>query len=189
VAVRPDGGFYVSDGYENARVVRFDALGYFESEWGAPGDGVGEFDLPHGIALDHAGRIYVADRSNARVQVFDSVGAFIGQWEGPAIGRPAGVAAAPDGNVYVADIGDLEEEPLHVSTRPQRRRGVVRVSPDGEVLTRFGEFGIQDGQFLTPHDVAVAPDGSVYVADADGWRVQKFTCGSMVDVSGSLLDG
>jgi peptidylamidoglycolate lyase len=176
VAVRPDGGFYVSDGYENTRIVRFDPDGRFVASWGAPGNGPGEFDLPHGIELDGSGRLYVADRSNARVQIFDSAGTFLTEWRGPRIGRPAGLALAPDGSVFVADIGDLEEEPLQVATNPARRRGVVRLSAEGEVLGRFGAFGIQDGQFITPHDVAVAPDGSVYIVDADGWRVQKFVC-------------
>ena len=77
VAVRPDGSFYVSDGYGNARVARFDDSGRFTGEFGARGVGPGQFDLPHGIAVDADGRVYVADRGNARIQIFDAGGRFL----------------------------------------------------------------------------------------------------------------
>lgn len=169
VAVRADGGFYVSDGYGNTRVLRFDAHGRFLSQWGKPGKGAGEFDLPHGIALDKAGRVYVADRSNARVQVFDSTGHFIADWHGPLLGRPYGVAVSRDGTIFTVDGGDQP-------TSPPDRAGATHLRADGTPLERFGRFGNYDGQFRLAHDVAVGPDGAVYIVDAWGQRVQKFTC-------------
>lgn len=169
VAVRPDGGFYVSDGYRNTRVLRFDAQGHFLYQWGKPGKGPGEFDLPHGLALDRAGRVYVADRGNARVQVFDSTGHFIADWHGPLLGRPYGVAVSPDGTIYSVDGGD---QPIG----PPDRGGATRLRADGTVLERFAGFGNYDGQFRLAHDVAVGTDGAVYIVDAWGQRVQKFTC-------------
>ena len=71
VAVLPGGDFYISDGYANTRVLKFSAAGEFLFQWGAPGSGPGQFRLPHGIALDQVGRVYVADRSDSRIQVFD----------------------------------------------------------------------------------------------------------------------
>ena len=65
-----DGSMYVADGYGNARVHRFDADGKLEFSWGTPGNGRGEFNLPHGIAVDSAGTVYVADRENSRIQLF-----------------------------------------------------------------------------------------------------------------------
>jgi peptidylamidoglycolate lyase len=62
VAVAPDGTFYVSDGYENSRVVKFAADGKFLFQWGTKGKGPGQLDLPHGIALDASGRVFVVDR-------------------------------------------------------------------------------------------------------------------------------
>ncbi|GAC1659414.1 MAG: peptidyl-alpha-hydroxyglycine alpha-amidating lyase family protein [Gemmatimonadaceae bacterium] len=171
VAVRPDGGFYVSDGYRNTRVLRFDAQGRFLNQWGKPGKGPGEFDLPHGLALDNDGRVYVADRGNSRVQVFDSTGGFVADWHGPLLGRPYGVAVSPDGTIFSVDGGDQP-------TMPPDRGGVTHLRADGTVLERFGGFGNYDGQFRLAHDVAVAPDGAVYVVDAWGQRVQKFTCRS-----------
>lgn len=169
VAVRPDGGFYVSDGYRNTRVLRFDAHGRFLAQWGKPGKGPGEFDLPHGIALDRAGRVYVADRSNARVQVFDSTGRFLADWHGPLLGRPYAVAVSLDGTIFTVDGGDQP-------TAPPDRSGATRLTAGGKVLERFGRFGNHDGQFRLAHDVAVATDRAVYVVDAWGQRVQKFNC-------------
>ena len=66
-AVASDGSFYVSDGYENSRVMKFAADGTFVLTWGTKGKGPAQFDLPHGIALDAAGRVFVVDRQNGRV--------------------------------------------------------------------------------------------------------------------------
>lgn len=166
VAVLPDGSFYVSDGYGNARVVKFSAGGEYELEWGRRGAGPGEFDLPHAVDVDDRGRVYVADRSNARVQVFDPRGNFLAQWSGPHLGRPYSVAVAGS-RAVVVDGGD----------QPQNgpdRSGAVELDLQGRLLGRFGRFGNYDGQFRLAHDVALAPDGSVYVVDAWGQRVQKF---------------
>ena len=180
VAVRTDGGFYVSDGYENTRVLRFDPEGRFLYQWGKPGRGSGEFDLPHGIALDKAGRVYVADRGNARIQVFDSAGLFIADWHSAAIGRPYGVAVSPDGTVFTVDGGDQP-------SAPPDRGGATHLRRDGTLIERFGKFGNFDGQFRLAHDIAVGADGAVYIVDAWGQRVQKFTC--RVKTAGGPISG
>ena len=167
VAVLQDGSFYVSDGYKNTRVVKFAADGRYEFEWGGKGDGPGQFNLPHGIALDAKGRVFVCDRSNSRLQVFDAHGKFLTQWKGPHIGRPYGVAVGPDGHIFSVDGGDPSAEPAD-------RGKVVELDSGGRVLDTFGSPGKRPGQFQTGHDIAVAPDGAVYVADSGGKRVQKF---------------
>ena len=63
------GDIYVADGYGNSRVVVFSRTGSYLREWGGPGAGEAQFNVPHGIALDSRGLVYVADRENARVQV------------------------------------------------------------------------------------------------------------------------
>lgn len=167
VAVLPDGSFYVSDGYKNTRIVKFAADGRYEFEWGTKGEAPGQFHLPHGIAVDAQGHVYVCDRSNARLQVFDDRGRFIHQWKGPQIGRPYGVDVAPDGHVFIIDGG----EP---SLKPSERGKAVELDADGRVLDTFGSSGREPGQFQLGHDIAIAPDGSVYVAEGTGKRVQKF---------------
>lgn len=167
VAVGSDGVIYVSDGYANARVVRFGPRGEYLCEWGGPGTGPGEFDLPHSIALDDRGHVYVADRGNARVQVFDSVGVFLGAWSDPALGRPYAVFVSESGYVLTVDGGDQPESP------PDRSSAAI-LDRSGVVLHTFGRYGNYDGQFQIAHDIVADAHGAVYVGDAWGERVQKF---------------
>lgn len=167
VAVAPDGSFYVSDGYRNTRVMKFSPTGKFLFQWGTPGSEPGQFDLPHCVKLDRQVRVYVCDRSNARVQVFDAQGHFLTQWKGAGIGRPYDIAIAPDGRVFVADGGDQPNA-------PPDRSGLAIVRPDGTVIEQFGRWGNYDGQFEMAHDIAIGPDGAVYVGDITGKRIQKF---------------
>lgn len=167
IAVLPDGSFYVSDGYKNTRVAKFTADGRFEFEWGGKGDAPGQFNLPHGIAVDARGRVFVCDRTNSRLQVFDPQGKFLAQWKGPHIGRPYGVDIGPEGHIYIVDGGDPSSEPAE-------RGKVVELDADGRVVDSFGAPGKGPGQFQMGHDIAVAPDGAVYVAEGAGKRVQKF---------------
>ncbi|EDY20624.1 NHL repeat containing protein [Chthoniobacter flavus Ellin428] len=167
VAVLPDGSFYVSDGYRNTRVVKFDAAGHYQFEWGGKGTEPGKFRLPHGVAVDSHGRVFVCDRTNSRLQVFDPKGKFLAEWKGPQVGRPYGVSVAANDHVFVIDGGDqLPNQPEHAKA--------VELDPEGNVVPRFGSYGRDPGQFQLGHDIAVAPDGSVYVGDAKGKRVQKF---------------
>ena len=167
VAVLRDGGFYVSDGYKNTRVMKFDATGRFQFQWGTKGAKAGEFDLPHGIAVDAAGRVLVCDRENERVQVFNAAGHYVTEWKGPQIGKPYGIACSRDGRVHLIDGGSL-------SLKQSLRGKVVVLDSDGQVQDTFGEYGTAPGQFRLGHDIAVGVDGSVYVAEATGLRVQKF---------------
>ena len=80
IAFAPNGDLYVSDGYGNARIVRFTSSGDYIGEWGSRGSGPGEFGLPHGIAVAADGRVYAVDRDNSRVQVFDAEGTFLDEW-------------------------------------------------------------------------------------------------------------
>lgn len=73
-----DGSFYVADGYRNTRVIKYSAKGAFQFQWGTDGNGSGQFDTPHSLALGRNGRIYVCDRNNSRTQIFDLHGGFLG---------------------------------------------------------------------------------------------------------------
>ena len=84
VAVAANGDIFVADGHAfdagNNRVVKFSKEGKFLKEWGRTGYAPGEFRMPHSIALDLQGRVFVADRGNNRVQIFDQEGRFLAQW-------------------------------------------------------------------------------------------------------------
>jgi DNA-binding beta-propeller fold protein YncE len=169
IAIAGDGTVYVSDGYGNSRIAKFNATGEFLMEWGRKGAGRGEFNEPHGIAIDASGRVYVADRRNNRVQVFEGDGTFLNEWKGSALGRPWGIDVGHDDSIFVIDGGDM------VAENPMRNRA-VKLDLDGKIITKWGSYGNYDGQFAWAHDIAVGLDGAVYVVDVkDGKRVQKFT--------------
>ena len=102
VAIAPSGEVFVADGYANCRVHRFSAEGEHLASWGAPGDGPGQFHLPHGIWVDRHGRLLVADRENDRVQMFTQDGDPLGQWPTKLIG-PATVFVDGEDVAYVPE--------------------------------------------------------------------------------------
>ena len=97
VALAPDGEIFVADGYGNCRVHRFDADGELIQSWGEPGDGPGQFNLPHSLWVDDDGRVLVCDRENHRIQVFTRQGFHLGTWTG--FMQPTDIYIDPDGIV------------------------------------------------------------------------------------------
>ena len=156
VAVLPDGSFYVSDGYGNSRVARFSPTGELVSEWGRRGTRPGEFHLPHGIAVDGDGLVYVADRGNARIQVFGPSGEFVVQWRGAELGRPYAISIGADGRIFSVD-GD--------------RSRLLELDRAGRVLRSLDAASAGCRQ---AHSVATGSGDSVYVGDLAGARVQKW---------------
>lgn len=166
-AVARNGDIYVSDGYGNSRIAKFSPDGEFLFDWGIKGQAPGEFDVPHGIALDAKQRVYVADRGNKRVQVFDRDGAFLTEWQSDALGRPWALSLGPDNLIYAVDGGNLSQE--------AERGHAVQMNLQGEILAKWGSRGQGEGQFMSAHDLALDAEGSVYVADVFfGMRIQKF---------------
>jgi DNA-binding beta-propeller fold protein YncE len=149
----PNGDIYVTDGYRNARVHRFTRDGRLVSSWGAPGDGEGQFHLPHSIAFDPDGKLYVADRANKRIQIFTPDGAYLGQWTG--MGGPNDISRGSDGNFYIAE----QEEnggPAHICVR----------DPNGAVLARMESRHV--------HGVGVDTRGDIYAGLTQDRSVDKF---------------
>lgn len=169
VAIAPNGSFYVSDGYVNSRVTKFSSDGQFIMRWGARGMGAGQFDVPHSIALDAQGLVYVADRGNARIQIFDETGRFIKEWKDSSLGRPWAVRINETGEIFIVDGGDQNEY------WPDRAR-ILKLDSQGNILASFGSYGRKPGQFIWPHTIAIDSDGALYVGEvATGMRIQKFT--------------
>ncbi len=104
VFVAPNGDIYVTDGYRNSRIVKFNKDGKFlKIIGGTKGKEPGQFDLPHAILLDSKGRLIVTDRNNGRIQVFDQDGNFIEQWADLGIRQPSGLYIEPDDTLWVGD--------------------------------------------------------------------------------------
>ena len=181
------GNIYVSDGYVNARVAKFDRNGDWVRSWGRHGKGPGEFNLVHTIAADAQGSIYVGDRNNRRIQVFDGDGNYrreikidvpFDESARPAIGNK------PDLTNYLQTGGSMTpgapwalcitpgpDQVLYVSDAYPGR--IYKLALDGTVLGWLGRSGKQLKQFGWIHEIACPSENELYVAEILNWRVQK----------------
>jgi hypothetical protein len=188
VAWDPQGNIFVSDGYVNSRMVKFDKHGNFLMDWGSLGREIGQFRLPHAMVIDNSGSVYVADRSNRRIQVFDSNGNFervlVMDVPFSADYQPPFTAVNADRNLpettapWSMCLTDSSPQELWVSDEEPGR--IYRMTLKGEILGWLGESGRQLGQFNWVHslDCSQLDDGILWVADMNNWRVQKL----MVDL-------
>lgn len=149
VAFAPSGDIYVSGGYADSRVHRFDAEAGALGTFGELGQGPGEFLNPHAIWITPDGRVVVADRENDRLQVFDGNGRHLDTWGG--FKQPLDIWGEPDGTLFVTDLVPS----LH------------RLSPDG---TRLGRCRpVLNGA----HGIWGGPDGCLYLAEPNPSRVTR----------------
>lgn len=167
LAIGPTGELYISDGYGNARVHKYSADGKLLLSWGEPGAGPGQFHVPHGIAVDSKGTVWVADRENSRLQLFSPEGDFLTEWTD--IARPCQLTFDKDENVFVAELGYKAgmwpgTDPPHANATGGR---VSIFDHDGKLLSRFGggERPTEAGDFLAPHDVWLDSHGDFYLAE------------------------
>jgi len=164
-ALSPRGDIYVSDGYGNACVHKYDPSGRHLKSWGKPGILPGEFNLPHNIWCDADGWVYVADRENHRIQVFDGEGRFETMWHG--IHRPTALAMLPNAPCPCCVVSEGGPDmPINRDT-PNLGPRLSIVGLDGKVITRLGTemAGHEPGRFIAPHGVAVDSAGAIYVAE------------------------
>jgi DNA-binding beta-propeller fold protein YncE len=151
VCVLPSGEFFVTDGYGNSRIAKFGADGRFQFDWGRRGTANGEFHTPHVITLGADGLLYMTDRENDRIQVFRTDGAHVATW--PDLHSVDGLIAAPDGFLYGAAAID---------------NTILRFDLTGRILDTWNF----DGRLASPHGIAVAKNGAIYVAETgDLWRI------------------
>ncbi len=173
VAKGPNGDMYIADGYGNSRVHRFSADGKLKTSWGRPGSLPGEFKLPHGIAVDRSGRVYVADRENSRVQIFDAEGAYITSWNW--VNRPTDLFIDQNEYMYIAELGwtvPARGGRIHYFTMQHPPCGhdpIARVTIcdlDGRIVGRLGGNNpILPGNFMAPHGLWCDSDGGLYVGE------------------------
>jgi 6-bladed beta-propeller len=176
------GNTYVSDGYINSRVAKFDKNGDWVMSFGEPGKGPGQFNTPHAIVIDNQDNVYVGDRGNQRVQIFDTSGKYLREWKvevppdystravngpTPPVGSMDGVGAP---NSLCLTPGPNQVMFLGESTWPGR---IFKVTLDGKVLGVIGRSGRNLGQFSGAHALACPSEHEVYVAETSNWRVQK----------------
>jgi hypothetical protein len=180
------GNAFISDGYINSRVAKYDKNGDWVKSWGEKGTKEGEFDTPHSITSDARGNIYVADRGNRRVQVFDPDGKFLRAFSvvnvpvptdaRPAIGnRPNAETAATqlNGAPWAVCVPPGPNQVLYMSDAYPGR--IYKLSLDGKVLGLLGKAGKVAKQFGWIHEIACPSENELYVAEILNWRVQKLT--------------
>lgn len=176
------GNIFISDGYINSRVAKFDKDGNWVKQWGERGTRPGEFNTPHSIATDAKGNIYVADRGNRRIQVFDGDGTFqreikidvpVPPAAMPWMGNPLSPeqAAAQNGAPWAICITPGATQYLYSSDGFPGR--IYKLTLDGKVLGAMGKSGRQLKQFGWIHEMACPSENVLYAAEILNWRVQK----------------
>jgi len=158
------GDLFVTDGYANSSVHRFDAGGVLRTSWGRSGTEPGCFNIPHCVMLDAAGTVFVADRENHRIQRFDREGRYLGQWTN--LYRPNALTQDPGREqfYFVAEAGTG----LTINAGiPNIGNSIAILTPQGDIVGRIGEplGGEKPGQFLAAHGLAVDSHGDLYVAE------------------------
>jgi streptogramin lyase len=179
VALDPHtGDIFVSDGYLNSKVHKYAPDGRLLFSWGQPGNDPGQFNLPHNIATDRDGYVYVADRHNNRVQVFTPSGKLEHIWTGMAM--PCGMCIDTRSSDQLCYIGELSSvwwtqaapEFWEAWNRPGMGPRVSIYSLDGRMQARLCDNGQGEGlgQLIAPHGIAVTPEGDILVAEVS-WSI------------------
>jgi len=186
IAWDSDDNIYISDGYINSRVAKFDKHGQWIKSWGERGRGgqhanenPNSFNTPHNIGIDRQNNVYVADRGNRRIQVFDRDGKFerfivlnaaYDKSRHPVLGDKA--QNPPDETPpWTICITQGPTQYLYTSDNEPGR--VYKLTLDGKILGTFGESGRDEGQNAWIHGLACPSENTLFVADMNNWRVKK----------------
>ena len=175
----PNGDVFVSDGYGNRRVVHFDKQGRFVKAWGEEGIEPGQFALPHAIAADSKGLLYVADRNNARIQVFNTKGQLMDVWDKTIM--PWGFSVTKDDKIWVCGSSRVRQpgdDGWVISPPPDQL--LVQLDTSGKVLMRVPlrlapEAPSKQGEVDWIHTIAIDSQGNLYLGDIMGKRAQRFS--------------
>jgi len=172
VAVAPNGDIFVADGHDaksNMRIVKFTKDGKFIRTWGKPGSAPGEFNVPHGIAFDSKGRLFVADRANNRIQIFDQEGTFLEEWK--QFSRVSGIYIDNNDVLYGADSES------NTKRNPGWKRGIrVGSARDGKLIAFIPDPEPNPDASATSGAEGVAADaqGNIYGAEVGPKMVKKY---------------
>lgn len=176
---------YVADGYQNHRVIVFDAdTGAFKRMWGAYGKPPTDNKLPpyspaaapsqqfgnpvHCVKIARDGLVYICDRQNDRIQVFRKDGTFVKEFF-------VAKDTLANGSVWDLDFWDRDQIYL-VNADGANNEVRTLVRETGEVVGAFGRNGRNAGDFHWVHNLAVDSKGNIYTTEVDtGKRAQKFT--------------
>ena len=175
VAIAPNGDIFVSDGHSpgrgNARVLKFSKDGKPIKQWGGHGSGPGQFEVPHCLAFDSKGRLFVGDRANNRIQIFDQDGKFLEEWK--QFGRPSGIFIDSNDIIYVTDSESTDRDGY--GHNPGWRRGIrVGSAKDGSVTAFIPDPSPGTGATSMSEGVAADEQGNIYGAEVGPRDVKKY---------------
>ena len=174
VAIASNGDIFVADGHggeTNARIVKFTKQGKFIMTWGKKGSAPGELNIPHALAFDSQGRLFVADRGNNRIQIFDQNGKFLDQWQ--QFSRPSGIFIDRNDLIYVADSESGSVAKDHAAWKRGIRIGsakdgsVAAFIPDPNTVANFTGTSAAEG-------VAADAKGVIYGAEVGPKDLKKY---------------
>ncbi len=163
------GNIFISDGYGNSRVVKFDKNGRFIKSAGTRGNQQGQLNLPHTMAMDAQGNVYVGDRSNNRVQVFDNDLNFKAIYD--KVGSPWAVCISPGPHQYLYVSNSLPDNGL--SQYRDITGEIYKMELDGTIIGKFGKAGKQLKEFSTIHEIDCRNPNELFVAEITAFRIQK----------------
>jgi sugar lactone lactonase YvrE len=165
----PNGNIFVTDGYGNSRIVKYDKNGRYVTEAGTQGAQPGQLNLPHSLAVDAKGNAYVADRSNRRIEVFDNDLKFSKIYDN--VGQPWTLCISPGPHQYLYSSNTFPDS--NDSAMATVTGEIYKMELDGTVLGKFGESGKEPGQFSGTHGMDCRDPNTIYVSEIQLWRAQK----------------
>ncbi|MEO8258773.1 MAG: peptidyl-alpha-hydroxyglycine alpha-amidating lyase family protein [Acidobacteriota bacterium] len=165
----PQGNIFVSDGYVNSRVVKYDKNGRFVKSIGSRGSEPSQMNTPHSITSDAQGNIYVADRGNARVQVFDNDLNLKTIFD--TVGNPWAVCISPGPTQYLFVSNSNPDSNPAASWAITGE--IYKMELDGRIIGRFGKAGKALGEFSTVHEIDCRNPNELFVSEISAWRAQK----------------
>jgi DNA-binding beta-propeller fold protein YncE len=169
VAFDAQGNIFVTDGYGDNRVVKFDKTGRFVKSAGTQGRGNDQLSLPHTLAADAQGNIYIGDRSNMRVQVWDNNLNFKASY--PGMGSPWAVCVSGGPHQYLYSSNSWQDSAP--AAQAEYSGEVYKMELDGTILGKFGKAGKAAGEFATIHQMDCRNPDVIYTAEINNWRSQK----------------
>jgi hypothetical protein len=166
----PQGNIFVSDGYVNSRVVKYDKNGRFVGQFaGERGNGQNQLNTPHSITSDAQGNIYVADRGNARIVVLNNDLTLKTMYTN--VGNPWTVCISPGPRQYLfASNSNPDSNP---AASWEITGEIYKMELDGRIIGKFGKAGKALGEFQTVHEIDCRNPDQLYVSEISAWRAQK----------------